>query len=397
MIRSVALILIALSAGRARADVTLLGTATLPGTGTDKSGLTGRLADGTPAGRLGGLGSALAYTGVGDQYLMAADRGPKDGATDFPCRFHTVRIAVAPGRTPAVTATLTDTTLLRNAAGGLLFGGLTAFDRDRPFDLAVSRRLDPEGIRVGPAGTVYLSDEYGPYVLEFGRDGRLIRSLPVPARFRPARPGVEPADELPPRNTRGRHPNRGFEGLAISPDGSKLYALLQGPLLQDGALNAKNERIGVNCRLLEIDVASGRTREFVYPLDGPDTGASEILAVGGTEFLVLERDSRPGVEAKVKRVYRIDLAGATDVSAIDALPDTGLPAGVKAVKKKPFLDLLDPRFGLAGKGMPEKVEGLAFGPDLPDGRRLLLVSTDNDFVAAVPFHIYAFAMDRSSR
>ena len=46
--------------------------------------------------------------------------------------------------------------------------------------------------------------------------------------------------------------------------------------------------------------------------------------------------------------------------------------------------------------MPEKIEGLAFGPDLEDGRRLLLVTSDNDFVSQNPSYIYAFAVPRKA-
>ncbi len=61
--------------------------------------------------------------------------------------------------------------------------------------------------------------------------------------------------------------------------------------------------------------------------------------------------------------------------------------------KAPYLDLLDPAFGLAGSNFPEKIEGLAFGPDLADGRHLLLVTSDNDFVATQPTRFFAFALD----
>jgi hypothetical protein len=64
------------------------------------------------------------------------------------------------------------------------------------------------------------------------------------------------------------------------------------------------------------------------------------------------------------------------------------------VRESLFLDLLDPRYGLVGPDLPDKIEGLAFGPDLPDGRRLLIVTADNDFVATVPFRVFAFGIDR---
>jgi hypothetical protein len=61
-----------------------------------------------------------------------------------------------------------------------------------------------------------------------------------------------------------------------------------------------------------------------------------------------------------------------------------------------FLDLLDPAFGLAGSSFPAKIEGLAFGPDLADGRHVLLVSSDNDFSAATPTYLFAFAIPTGS-
>jgi hypothetical protein len=64
------------------------------------------------------------------------------------------------------------------------------------------------------------------------------------------------------------------------------------------------------------------------------------------------------------------------------------------VAKSELFDLLDPRFHLADERFPEKIEGLAFGPDLPDGRRLLLVTTDNDLRADVESWIWAFAIER---
>jgi hypothetical protein len=47
-----------------------------------------------------------------------------------------------------------------------------------------------------------------------------------------------------------------------------------------------------------------------------------------------------------------------------------------------------------GTDLPEKFEGMTFGPDLPDGRRLLLITADNDFIASAPLRVYAFALDK---
>lgn len=377
----------------ARADITLVGVGTLPGDASDLSGLEGKTSDGTPNNRLGGMGSAIAYTGKGTGYLLVSDRGPKDGATDFACRWHTMDIRVTPGAKVPVSVKLTATTLLTREDGKRFVGSLDAFEHTAP---EKNLRFDPEGARVGRDGTVYIADEYGPVIYEFGAKGARVASLPVPAHFQARKPGKSPADELPPKATSGRQPNRGMEGLAIAPDGTKLFGIMQSPLIQNEALDDKNERTGVNCRILELHLATKKTREFVYPLDGPGHGVNEILAVSDTEFLVLERDGKGGKDTEFKRLFLIDLAGATDVSAAAALPAKGLPAGVKPVAKKPFLDLLAKKHGIAGADCPEKFEGLAFGPDLPDGRRLLLVTADNDFIAERPFRVYAFAIDKAA-
>ena len=43
----------------------------------------------------------------------------------------------------------------------------------------------------------------------------------------------------------------------------------------------------------------------------------------------------------------------------------------------------------------QKLDSLAWGPDLPDGRHVLYVISDNDLVPANPTQIYAFAIDEA--
>lgn len=348
----------------ARAEIKLLATLKIPGTETDKSNLTDKLEEGTPHNRLGGFGSAIAHIS-GNRYALVPDRGPKDGASLYQCRFHIANIAVDGD---AIRFELKETVILRDPAGQPYLG-----DQNN-----LARRLDTEGAAVSKAGTLYVSDEYGPKILEFDLKGRQLRDFPVPEPFRVAKPNGDPSKEAK-NNVKGRSPNRGFECLTLTP-GGKLVALLQSPLIQDGGHD------GVNCRLLEIDPKTLRTREFIYPRDSSKTGMNAILAITDTEFLVLERDSAAG-KKRFAKLFRISTAKATDVSAIPLLAKSDLPKGVHAVTKMEFLDLT--KFGLT---LPEKIEGLCFGPNLPDGRRLLLVTTDNDFTEH-PSQIYAFAID----
>jgi hypothetical protein len=237
-----------------------------------------------------------------------------------------------------------------------------------------------------------ISDEYGPALSVFDFSGKRIKQIDVPQKFQVAKPSATPSDELA-DNSVGRQTNSGFEGVAISADGGTLYAMVQRPLIQDSEPGKFDKRVGLNCRLLEIDLKTSKTRELIYPLDDGTTGVSELLAVGPQQLLALERDGLGGEEARRKMIYRINLADATDCSNVSALPVGELPQHLRPVSKKPFLDLLDPRWKIAGETCPEKFEGLTFGPTLSDGRRLLLVTVDNDFRSDRDTIIYAFAID----
>ena len=366
----------------ARAQIELLGTGTLPGNTRDLSKLKGKNSLGVRADRLGGMGSAIDYTGQGNTYILASDRGPGDGASDYRCRVHRMEIVVKPGTREPVSIKLLSTTLLSGTGGVPLTGS------KKPGPV----RFDPEGIRMGRDGRFFISDEYGPVIAEFSAKGEMVRKLVLPDRFMPEKESDNPQGELPPTNNRGRQPNRGMEGLAISADGKTLFGIMQGPLIQDGALDASGKRVGLLCRMVEIDIRSGFTREFAYRLDDSSHGINEILAVSADSFLVIERDGLGGNEAKAKKIFLAKTTGSSDVSEIDALPGRKIPARIKPMSKRILIDLLDPQYRLAGPSFPEKIEGLAFGPDLPDGRKLLLVTADNDFVAEVPFRVYGFAV-----
>ncbi len=372
----------------ALAQVQYLGKCEIPADAVDQSGLTESLND-IPHNRLGSFGSAICYTGKGNRYIAVADRGPADGAVSYFCRMYAFDFVVNAGAEPQsrVTWKLISTTLLRNEQGTQLVGISSAFTGADP---AKNLRFDPEGLRVSPAGdSVFISDEYGPSVCEFTLDGTRKRSFAIPQKFQVKYPASDAGIEAG-QNIVGRTPNQGFEGLALTHDGKRLIALLQSPLIQDGG---KHSRF---VRALEIDIASGATRQIVIPQDREKRSFNELLAVGPDEYLAIERDGNEGDKAKHKRIIFVSTRGCSDVSTIDKLPQDELPADVKPAQTRPFIDLLDPKFGLAGDSFPAKVEGLTLGPDLPDGRKLLLVSVDNDFRSEQPSTIWAFALDPQS-
>ncbi|HUR28704.1 MAG TPA: esterase-like activity of phytase family protein [Planctomycetota bacterium] len=371
--------------------VTLIGVASIAADANDRSKTDGELIPGTQLrqDRLGSMGSGIDYTGQGNTYLALCDRGPKDGAVAYVPRFQQLSIAVD-AKEMRVSVRLEQTTLFSDEQGRGYSGLAASFDSAAP---AQGRRLDTEGIRVAKDGNIFTSDEYGPWIDEWTARGVHVRRIELPAKFPIAKLGATPADEFPPNNASGRQSNRGMEGLARSPDGNFLYGVMQSPLIQDGGLDDENKRVGTNVRVLELELASGKTREFLYVLEGAKNGVNEIVAVGPHTFLVIERDGAEGTKAEFKRLYKVELDGASDISALEKLPVKDVPHAIVPVKKSLFLDFLDPRFGLAGEKMPEKIEGLAFGPKFADGRLLLIVSIDNDFRQDVPNTFWAFAVD----
>jgi hypothetical protein len=402
--------------------VTLLATGSLPGTLSDLSSATAApLENGVAGNLLGGLGSGIAWAG-GSTFIATPDRGPNatpynalvDDTASYIDRFQTLDLSLTASSAGSalpytLTPTLSATTLLSSATpltygtgalgtgGGLTLGsGVPALNavnntyyftgRSDGFAPGVSTnpnnaRFDPEGVRVSNDGkSLFVSDEYGPYVYQFDRaTGQRINAFALPANLAVAVPGPTTTSEGAPTNTLGRVANKGMEGLALTPDGKTLVGIMQAPLLQDAS--------GKTVRIVTIDIATGATKQFGYTLTS-GSGVSEIVAINNHEFLVDERDGKglgDGSSAAAKTFYRIDLAGATDIS--------GLPAGASlagsAVGKTQVVDLvalLKTQAGLSAADIPAKIEGLAFGQDVMVNGKLmhtLIVASDNDFLASV--------------
>ena len=382
-------------------EVSLLGVGSISGDTLDLSGLDQTL---TPEpettedeiepgmkftdNMLGGI-SAIAWTGKEDLYWCLPDRGPLDGAVNWKCRIHQIRIT-ANGQSTLKTE-LVSTVLLKDKRDIVFTGLASAFEATENH----TRRLDPEGVRVGSNGNLFVSDEYGPRLIEFLPNGRMVREIEMPEHLTAAIPGVSYATESP-HNISGRSCNRGMEGLAISADRKHLFGLMQSPLLQDSYREKLTDYPkGVSCRLPVFETSGAFCTEYLYPLENRSNVLNEILAYDEDRFITIERDGKAGVEAQCKKLMLISISNASNIRGVEKLPPNQLPAATKVIKKQIFIDLLDPKWNLAGQGMPEKIEGLAFGPDFPNGDKLLVVASDNDFVREAPTEIFVFRIPKS--
>jgi len=436
--------LLALAAQSRAAEPVLIGMGTLSSSLSDLSGLNYSLESGIAANQLGGVGSALAWAG-GNTFLALPDRGPNaeawvggstlDNTTSFISRFHTLQlnlVATPGGALPYTLQTSLQATTLLSSPTALTYGpkaatltglvnssalaaGSTNYFNGRSDNFGAglstnpnNARLDPEGLRVSNDGkSVFVSDEYGPYVYQFDRaTGQRLRTFSLPNSFAISQLSSTGATEIASNTASGRITNKGMEGLAISPDGKTLFGFMQSPLAQDGGDGGRYNRI------VRIDIATGAVSQFAFDnqINGKAYNSSELLALNDHELIVLERDGKglgdgaPGSKAAVKQLVKIDLAGATEVSGI---ADLRTQPGAAIVGTR-FLDI---RAALNAAGIPDsqipsKLEGIAFGQDVVVGGKTmhtLYLSNDNDFLStaipngstsAVPygnqFYVFAF-------
>ncbi|WP_152049345.1 esterase-like activity of phytase family protein [Tautonia marina] len=337
-------------------DVAFLGQATLPGNAT---------VEGT---RVGGL-SGLVFDEATGTYLAISD---DKGGPGMP----------AP-RVYRLSATLEDGKLNQGGVRLESVLELTRADGSRVPEGSV----DAEGIALGPNGDLFISAEgmpnasppVPPSVDRFdGTSGRYRRSMEVPEAYLPA---------LQPR--RGVRSNLAFESLTTTPGGRFLDTATENALHQDGPA-ASVER-GSPCRIVRFDTDSGMpVAEFVYHADAivGKTGANvaglvELLAIDGTRWLALERSFSTGSGFTV-RLYEASLTGATNVLGVASLTERD---DVVPVRKQLLLDL-----GTIEGFLPTNLEGMAFGPDLEDGRRLVILMADNQLMTFFPSQFVALGV-----
>ena len=259
--------------------------------------------------------------------------------------------------------------------------GEVAYDLNGNLLPASEEGLDSEGFTLAPDGTFWVSDEYGPHIVHFDRSGRTIE------RINPF--GTGRGGRKLPLVFAKRRPNRGMEGLTMTPDGKTLVGIMQFPLYNPSAAAITGS---LAIRILIFDIASGKTRQYVYLMENAGLQAvSEIAAIDNKNFLVLERGGEFPTEANrtsiVKRIYKISLEGATVISdagnstggklyggkTVEELKDaaTLVANGIKPVTKTLVSDLMkeiNPVYP------HDKAEGLTIiNPSL------IAVSNDDDF------------------
>jgi hypothetical protein len=243
--------------------------------------------------------------------------------------------------------------------------------------------LDTEGIAALDDGGFWVGDEFGPSLVRLDSGGRVLK------RLVPEGTGLDgaayPVEARLPAIAARRQLNRGFEAIALSPDGKWLFLAFQSPLAHP---DEPAHEQGRHVRIWRLDSGTGEVvAQYLYPLDPPesfvrdrakkplersDLKVSELVWVGGDSLLVLERGS------ETTRIYRVT-------------PDDGLalPPEHLDVATRPTVEELSARG--EGPGLPVLAKQLLFdtdeapevGADL-EGMAILspcelLLVNDNDF------------------
>jgi hypothetical protein len=352
------------------ASYELIGTTSIP-TGTQFKGT-----------EIGGLSSITYDSNRGVYYSISDDQGTID-----PVRYYTLKIDVSDGRLDPGDITFVDVTSILDPSGAPYAPG----------------SLDPEGLTLTREGSLYFSSEgfasrvppVDPFIRRMNLNGFHTRSLTIPDKFLPSAAG-----------TQGVRNNLGFESLNVTPDQQTLVTASEAALAQDGP--AADVGQSSFARILEYHLSAGQPgSEYVY-VDNPVAelpvpsnqfrvnGLVELLPLDnlGT-MLALERSFSVGAPGLGNTIwlYQIDTQGATDVSSYFSLYPNGAsqpPISFTPVTKRLILNV-EADLGIE----PDNIEGMAFGPALPDGRLPLVLVSDNNFAASqsTQFIVLAVKLD----
>lgn len=174
--------------------------------------------------------------------------------------------------------------------------------------------------------------------------------------------------------------NRAFEALTSVPGKMILLTANEAPLAQDEILGKKIVRI-VKLATNAKDQFSPKA-EFAYPLENvEDNGLVEMAALDENRILTLERSFNAITKKNTVRIYEVNLAYGRDYKNVISFRDEEKINPIETLKKKIIIDLDEVAALLPQSITIDNFEGMVLGPVLPNGKRSLILTTDNNFNA----------------
>lgn len=258
----------------------------------------------------------------------------------------------------------------------VIFSEVIEINRKDPF--LKDHTLDLEGIRYDEeTGEVIISSEGSiqnekePSVFKIDMDGNFISHYQIPAYF-------DAEGEQKPRN------NGVFEGLSQSVNDSGIWVGTELPLEKDGS-KAKLFPTKSPVRITKFNNSGEPVFQFVMQLEEITkipwlyfaiNGLTEIIEYAPQQFLVLERafSAGHGSHGNTVRVFDVDARKATNTLNFENLKK----AEFSTAKKVLIFDFKSVEDQLEQE-IVDNIEGMTFGPSLPNGNKTFLLTSDNNF------------------
>lgn len=314
---------------------------------------------------VGGL-SGIDYDVANNVYYLISD----DRSDINPARFYTAKVFITPKGI--------DSLVFVDVKSLLQFDG-TVYPNSKQNP---AKTPDPEAIRYNPITKQFVWSSEGeritnkkdtvlenPAITSISADGKYIDTFVLPPQL------IMHANEKGPRR------NGVLEGLTFANNYKQLYVNVEEPLYEDGP-RAMLYDTTAWIRILKYDVGTKQPiSQYAYKLDPiayPSTpvdafklnGVPDILSIGTNKLLVMERSFSSGRLACTIKVYETDLSKATDIKNNESLQ---VNKGFTPATKKLLLNM--DKLGI----YIDNIEGMTFGPTLPNGHKTLICVADNNF------------------
>lgn len=313
---------------------------------------------------VGGL-SGIDYDSLHQLYYLISD----DRSQNNPARFYTAKINFTQSGISNVEF-VNVTTLLQQT--GISYPSSKTDPAHAP---------DPEAMRYNPVTDQFVWTSEGerivkkeivledPAITIINKDGKYIDTFALPAQMHMH------------ATENGLRQNGVFEGLTFADNFKTMYISVEEPLYEDGPRAGLKDTITWT-RIIKYDAASHQpVAQYAYhlePIAHPAkpvnefmiNGIPDILSIGNNKLLVIERSFSTGIQACTIRVYVTDLSNASNIASIASLQQEP-PA--HPVSKKLLINMDDLGIYI------DNIEGVTFGPDLPNGHKTLIFVSDNNF------------------
>lgn len=314
---------------------------------------------------VGGL-SGIDYDAVHGTYYFISD----DRSAVNPARFYTANISFTQKGIDSFYFTGVQNMLQPN---GLVYPD----SKQDPYHTP-----DPEAMRYNPVSNQLVWSSEGERIVKdkdtvlenasiirIATDGKYIDSFTLPSNL------IMRSTENGPRQ------NGVLEGLTFADNFNTLFVNVEEPLYEDGP-RADITDNSAYIRIFKFNVATKtNTAQYAYKLEpvaypaDPASGfkingVPDILSIGNNKLLVIERSFSTGRLPCTIKVFIADVNNATDVTSMPLLNTVSQFA--PAVKK---LLLNMDNLGI----YIDNIEGVTFGPTLPNGHKTLLFISDNNF------------------